>query len=296
MPHTGAGTKPNLMILVHERPILMEATIHVLMKHLPREQVGEIILLVNDPIVEVTQLAHTLANYYGLKLVLYPGEGIAFNTGNAVNHCIRQYPAETYIKVDDDIFIIHDKFVEKMLAAVGSGPSVGAVVALAPVSQYMGFYCIKKLGLEKAFRARFNQDWNTHWLEGSCRDCEITAWIWEQTLDMLEVARFFLRSNTGYLTTQERVSIGTVCFTHAHWQKMGGFGINQEKSLTEYIQKNDLQYVIDTSNPVFHFAYCGCYPKMMEDIFPRLVERNRNILCPPADFPTTEYTKRFKER
>lgn len=276
--------KINLMVLVHDRPVLMEATVHALMKQLPRRKVSKVILLANDPTAEVLACAEKLAAFYGLTKVVFPSEQRAWNTGNAVNYCIRQHPADIYIKMDDDIFITHSHFVERMVRTLRD-PHCGAAVALAPVSQFMGYYCIEKLGLLPEYEERFGQPWNTHWLDGSFRNCELMLWLWEHTLNLSEATQKLLQAQSGYVRTHEQVSIGTVCFSHAFWERMGGFGVNQEQSLTKYLREIGYHFTIDTGNPVFHLGYNWCYGLMMEKVFPRLLEINQQLFAPPPNYP-----------
>lgn len=275
----------NLVILVHDRPVLTEAVVHALMRNLDRGRIQEIVLLQNDPSDGMLKAAEMLAGFYGFRRVLYPYDGVAWNTGNAMNHCLQEFPADIYIKVDDDVFVTHNAFVDRMLSAALSDPGVGASIPIMPVNQFMGFHCIQLLGLEEEFRSRFKTEWNTHWCDGTIgRNPELSQWLWEHTLDLRVATEFFIERSVGYLTSQERLSIGSVCFTHELWSAMGGFGPNQEGSLTDYIQGSGLHYAIDTANPAFHFGYIGCHSYLMEHLFPRLLRANWDLVKPPAGF------------
>lgn len=180
------------------------------------------------------------------------------------NQCIRRYPNNIYVKMDEDIFVAPG-WATRLLDAYEqhrSTPNLALITPLIPNNAYT----LYKL-LDVFYRNHYDEYTR---LFGEEPAPGIHSKLWSHPKPAEWATRLFInleQTNTEhrshlassdlpeFIPFSDPFSIGCICFDYAHWETMGEIPAKDEPEWCKWIQDNNWTNILDCRQIALHYSF-----------------------------------------
>ena len=232
-----------ILLVTHDRPYLLEKVINRLLKYTNWSEF-DLWICSNSSTPSNKKVIEAFTGKYKEINVFYQDVNQIALIQNSIIEKLRK---DLYIKLDDDI-LVSENWYKGFLGVYernSNDLSIGSVVI--PINGFGWTIFLEVMKLNDEFSLKFP---GIKLIQGctepaSWNNKKVTEYIWSQCLDIDLTGRKFLSNPKKYLDYEVpyRYSIGGIIFSHAFWQKMGGWKVRDS-----FMRKNSLYNKLTSLN------------------------------------------------